>query len=116
MNEPGTNLPDASAPFDNGYTVESLRRQMNLLFAGLIITSFTVTAFLGLQARRAASDLMVITQRADEMAAISLQEAQTMQAAFGKLEEFARTHPDFQKQILSRYSFKINPGATPAKK
>lgn len=116
MNEPGTDLSNASLPLDNGDAVENLRRQVNLLFGGLMITSFTLTAYLGLQARRASSDLMALAKPAEETARISQQEAQSMQGIVVKLEEFARTHPDFQKQVLSHYRFNTNSAAMPAKK
>ena len=115
MNEPGTDLPNPR-PLDNGDTIESLRRQLNLLFAGLIISSFTLTAFLGLQARRASSDLMAFAKSTEETTWASQQEAQSLQGFVLKLEEFARTHPDFQKQILSHYRFNTNAPPAPAKK
>jgi hypothetical protein len=116
MNEPGNepqNTPRAVEPED---TVESLRRQVNLLFGGLIITSFTLTLFLGLQARRASMDLMSVQAHAAEQFRQNQQDAAAIQSVFGKLTDFARTHPDFQKQILSRYRFNTNAPAAPAKK
>jgi hypothetical protein len=116
MDTPENDLSNAARPMDNVDAIESLRRQVNLLLGGLIITSFTVTAFLGLQARRASADLMALAQPAQETARVSQQEGQSMQAFVLQLEEFARSHPDFQKQVLAHYRFNTNPPAAPAKK
>jgi hypothetical protein len=116
MNEPGNDLQTDLRSPEDAETVESLRRQINLLFGGLIITSFTLTAYLGLEARRASADLVAIQQNADQVARISQQEGQAMQSDFVKLSEFARTHPDFQKQIFAKYKFNTNSAPAPAKK
>ena len=116
MNEPGIDPQIPSGPVESQDTVESLRRQMNLLFGALIVTSFTLTVYLALQARRASMDLLVIEPRAAEAMKASQQDAASMQAVFVKLSDFARTHPDFQKQIFSKYKFNTNAVTPPAKK
>jgi len=56
MNELGNTPPDYSG--DTNEKIESLRTQMNLIFGALLVASFTLTAFLALQARRASLDLL----------------------------------------------------------
>ena len=116
MNEPGNEPQNPSRPVDSADTVESLRRQMNLLFGGLIITSFTATIYLGLEARRVTLDLPIAQQRASEITKLSQQDAGSMQPIVVKLSEFARAHPDFQKQIFFKYRFNTNAPAPAANK
>lgn len=113
MNETG-NEPQ-SHPVDNGDQIEDLRRQVNLLFGGLIVASFTLTAFLGLHARRASIDVLAAQNAADQTTRAVQQDQEAVRATFDKLKEFARTHPDFDKQVLSRFHLNTN-SATPPKK
>jgi len=120
MNESG-NEPQsgfyASRPADNADQIEDLRRQVNLLFGGLIVASFTLTAFLGLQARRASIDVLAAQNAADQIVKLAQQDDQAVGETFAKLKDFARTHPDFDKQVLSRFHLNTNsPAATPPKK
>jgi hypothetical protein len=114
MNEPENNLPAASRSVAGDENYENLRRQINLLFGALIVTSFTLTAYLGLQARRASVELLAIQPRADEATRLLQQDDASAKAAFSKLEDFGRTHPDFQARILSKYKVNTNaPMAAP---
>lgn len=112
MNEPEKDLQPIPRSVDNEEKTETLRRQINLLFGGLIITSFTVTAYLGLQARRSSMDLLAVKPRAVESLRVAQQEELSAQSIFAKLTDFARTHPDFQKQVFAKY--RINSNAPPA--
>jgi hypothetical protein len=116
MNEPGNDLPNVSRPVDAENSIEGLRRQVNLMFAALLICSFILTAFLALQAKRASADLAEIRAHAVEQYNENRQDVAAIQANYARLAEFGRTHPDFQKQILSRYVFDNNPPVQPAKK
>ena len=87
---------------------EDLSRQFNLLFVGLVITSLTLTAYLCLQAKRSASELSNLRPRADEAIRMVQQEDANVTALFTKLQDFGRTHPDFQNKILSRYRVATN--------
>ena len=116
MNEPGNDLPSASLPLESEETIESLRRQVNLLFSGLVITSFIVTAYLCLEARRASIDLMMVQPRAAEIMKLSEQDSTSAQEIYIKLSDFARTHPDFQKQIFFKYKFNPAEPAASGKK
>ena len=109
MNEPEINPASASRSMDTLETCENLRRQINLLFGALVITSFTLTAFLGLQMRRASMDYMAVKPRADEALRVFQQDNVAVQQVFAKLNEFGRSHPDFQRLILAKYKI-----ATPA--
>jgi hypothetical protein len=114
MNEPENNLQNTSRSVDSDEKYESLSRQVNLLFGALIVTSFTLTAYLGLQMRRASVELIAIQPRADEATKLIQQDDANAQSAFSKLEEFGRTHPDFQAKILSKYKVNTNaPMAAP---
>ena len=110
MNEPEITPQKTPRSADANEVHESLSRQINLLFAALIISSFTLTAYLGLEARRAWMDYNATKPQVDAALRAFQQDSASVQSALTKLQEFARTHPDFQKQILAKY--KIN-GATP---
>jgi hypothetical protein len=115
MNETG-NEPQ-SRPADNADQIEDLRRQVNLLFGALIVASFTLTAFLGLQARRTSMDAVVVQNAADQTVKTMQQDDAAIEAGFARLKEFARTHPDFDKQVLSKFHHNTNsPAAVPPKK
>lgn len=116
MNESETDLQSASRPAGNNGNCEDLRRQITLLFAGLTITSFTLTAYLGLQARRASVELIAIKPRAEDAVKLLQQDDAAAQAVFAKLTEFGRTHPDFQTKILSKYKVTAPPPAAAPKK
>jgi hypothetical protein len=109
MNEPENNLNPSVGGNDE---LESLRRQVTLLFGALVISSVTLTAYLGLQARRASVELVAVQPRSEEAIKMLQQDNAGVQAAYGKLLEFGRTHPDFQKQVLSKY--KVTSNAPPA--
>ena len=113
MNETG--IDPQSRPAGDSETIENLRRQINLLFGGLIVVSFTLTAYLGLQGRRAAMDMLVVQRAAEDTSKMVQQDDAAVEAGYGKLKEFARTHPDFDKQVLSRFHLNSN-AATPAPK
>jgi hypothetical protein len=115
MNEPANNPPDYSG--DTNEKIENLRAQMNLIFGALLVASFTLTAFLALQARRASLDLLSLQGPAAESMRLVQQDNEAVENTYGKLTAFAHTHPDFQKVVLSRFNLSTNgPPATPAKK
>ena len=103
MSEP-ENTPQSGSPVacpeTNG---EEMRRLVNILFGGMILTSFTLTAFLGVESRRATKDAAITKAQTVELTRAIQQTDADLQAAYTKLSEFARKHPDFQNQILSRY-------------
>jgi len=103
MNEPESNLQHIPRSLDAEETHESLRRQINLLFAALIISSFTLTMFLGLQARRVSIEYATTKMQAEGALRAFQENNVALQATLTRLQEFARTHPDFQKRILVRY-------------
>ena len=110
MNEPESNLTSRSV--DNGETCADLRRQINVLFGVLVVTSFVLTAYLGLEARRASAELIAVKPQAEQAEKLIAQDNAAVQAIFSKLQEFGRAHPDFQARILSKY--KVNGPATNA--
>ena len=120
MNQLENNPPTGSETNKN---IESLRSQMNLLFGALLIASFTLTAFLAVQARRASLDLLSLKGPAAESIRLVQQDNETVETTYAKLSEFARSHPDFQKVVFSRFRLSTNGApaaatapAAPAKK
>lgn len=99
----GSPVPDAEA------NSQELRRIINILFGGLILTSFTVTAYLGLQSKRAGEEAAQAKTQLNELGRAVQQEDATIQATFSKLGEFARKHPDFQNEVLSKYKINTAP-------
>lgn len=85
-----------------------LRRVVNVLFAGLVVTSFTLTAYLGLEARRAAQDADGARRVTDYWQQVVRQDDTAIQDFYSKIQEFGRTHPDFQKVVLSKYKITSN--------
>lgn len=111
MSETENDKPNAPREAELAEKSEDLRGVVNLLFAGLVITSFTLTAFLGLEARRAAVQLSYARPQAEQLIKIVQQNDANDQIIFSKLVDFARTHPDFQNKILSKYKLTENPPA-----
>lgn len=115
MSETESDLQNPSQANDSTEKFEELRRIVNLLFAGLIISSFTLTAYLGLEARRAAV-LAAATKAEAEQVDRELKQADAnVEPAVSKLVEFGHTHPDFQAKVLSKYQISTN-GSAGAKK
>lgn len=90
---------------------QDLGRLANLLFAGLVVTSFTLTAFLGLEARRASVQLSFVKPQAEQTLSALKQTSAHDEAILSRLVEFARTHPDFQNKVLSKYNIPAKPPA-----
>lgn len=116
MNEPGTIPPAAPQSNDHEAQINYLSRQVSMLFAALIVTSFTLTVFLGLEARRAARDYSAIKPQADQALKVIQQDDATVASVYSKLVEFGKTHPDFQTKVLSKYSVDTNSTAAAPKK
>ena len=113
MNEPGTDLQNAAGTAASNETVADLRGLVNLLFASLLVSSATLTTLLGVQAHRASAESAVLKAQAGQLSKAMQQEEANDKAVFAKLEEFGRTHPDFQKIVLSKYeSTTTSPAAT----
>jgi hypothetical protein len=116
MNEPDIHIQDTASANDLRGECEDLRRQVNLLFGGLLVASLTLTAFLGLQARRASAELAAVKPQAEQLLKAVQRDDAGAQATFAKLLEFARTHPDFADKVLSKYKVNTNaPAAAPKK-
>lgn len=103
MSDPEHELQNDPRAAESTENCGDLRRTVNLLFAGLIISSFTLTAYLGLEASRAAS-IAKFRKFQAETADKELKQTQAgVQAFLSKLSDFGRTHPDFQAKVLSKY-------------
>ena len=105
--------PPAHIENPNG-EIESLRSQMNLLFGCILVASLTLTAFLGLQARRSSLEALALKGPAAELTQQMRQQDVGMSNTLAKLAEFARTHPDFQKVIRFNTNTNTAPTAAPA--
>jgi hypothetical protein len=110
MNEP-ENPQSATGTGTAEENWAELRRVINLMFAGLVITSFTLTAYLAVQGRRAEIEAKDGKAHAEEAMKVIQQDDATIQVFFTKLEEYGRTHPDFQNRVLAKYKLTANPPA-----
>jgi hypothetical protein len=116
MNEPEANFQNTPASMDVHEAHESLRAQINLLFGALIVSSFILTAYLGVEAKRVWIDYNASQPQVEAAARTFQQENAAFQMDMAKLQEFGRTHPDFQKQVLAKYNILPPPAAAPAPK
>jgi hypothetical protein len=103
MNEPENN-PQSGTP-DAGLEdkCRELGRIVNVLFAALVITSFTLTAYLAVQASRTSGEATQAKAQADKYMEAVDQDNAKIRGAFDKLLEFAHKHPDFYNQVLAKY-------------
>lgn len=113
MSEFETKSPESSEIVQLREQCASLAQQTTLLFAGLVIVSFTLTAFLGLQARRAGKELDMMKPQAAQMREQSKQEAPFIQATLSRLVEYGKSHADFQP-VLAKYGIRPTNAAAPA--
>ena len=107
MNVPENNPQGLPHSMDENEVVERLRRQVNLIFGALIVSSLTLALFLGVQAREITIQDNVVKNNVNEFGRAVQQDTLNVGATFTKLAEFARTHPDFQKQVLTNYVVNI---------
>jgi hypothetical protein len=112
MSEPENAIPDSSEEVDLKQQCADLRRQTNLLRIGLVVVSVTLTAFLGLQGRRAAKDLEVLRKQANQYVEANKKEGPAVQTFAAKLLEYGKTHPDFVP-ILNKYGIRPGTNAVP---
>jgi hypothetical protein len=117
MDLPENNLQETSRTEDLREECEDLRRQVNLLFGGLVVASCTLMLYLCLQAKRAAAELKLIQPQADQVLKAVEQDNAAAEGIYAKLAEFARTHPDFQNKIFYKYKMAGTnaPAAAPKK-
>ena len=105
--------PEASQIAELKEQCENLGQQVRTLLYGLVVASFTLTAFLGLQARRAGKELLAIQPQAAQVNELSKREEVGLRTFLGQLVEFSKTHPDYAA-ILEKYKIvpvKPSPGA-----
>lgn len=114
MNEPESELQSGSGAAALEEKFAELNRVTNLLFAALVVISFTFTTYLGVLSRRTAADAAVAKQHADDALRAVQQDDAVIQAFYSRLQEFGHTHPDFQARVLSK--FKITGTNAPAGK
>lgn len=110
---PSSGVPQSSELADLKEQFAALERHTTWLFASLVVLSFTLTAFLGLQARRSGKELDMIKPQATQVIENSRQEGPQVQAFFGRLVEYGKTHPDFAP-ILTKYGLRPTNAAAPA--
>ena len=92
---------------------ESLGQQVRTLLYGLVVASFTLTAFLGLQARRAGKEVVAIRPQAAQVNEISRREEQGLGLFLGRLVDFGKTHPDYAV-LLDKYQIRVVKPPMPA--
>jgi len=111
MIEPENPSPEASDLGELKEQCAALRSQTTALLLALVVLSGTLSAYLFVQARRARVDLEAFRPQANQVAEAIKREDPAIRDFFAKLNEFGRTHPDFQP-VLSKY--KIQTPAAPA--
>jgi hypothetical protein len=95
MNEPESKMTDSSELAELRTQHEALQKQVTRLLLGLVVLSLTLTAFMGLMARRAGTELKAIRPQATQVMEISKKEEPAIQAFWGKLVNYSKSHPDF---------------------
>ena len=91
----------------------ALRRQGMILMVGLVIASFTLTAFLAVQFRRTSKDLEAVRDRRAKLQEAGKKDAQAVQALVAKLSEYGKSHPDFAA-LLAKFGIREPTNAAPA--
>src|SRR5438128_955740 len=104
MNESENENPGASTLAELKEECAGLRRQTNMLQVGLLVTSLTLTAYLGVQNVRAGKEL----EASRQILEASRQEMANIQVLVTRLNEYSRTHPDFVP-ILTKYGIRQSP-------
>lgn len=106
------NDPQAGSPsVEPEANSQDLNRLVNILFAAMILSSFTLTAYLGLQMKRASEEETAAKSQSVELAQAVRQQDASIQATYEKLSEFAHKHPEFQKDVLNKYKLSVTPPA-----
>ena len=95
---PSENLPAADAT-DWKQEYLDLQKRVNLLLFGMVILSFTLMAFLGLQSRRTSKDLEAMRPNALQIVEMNKQDGPRVDALRAKLLEYAKTHPEFATNL-----------------
>src|SRR5262249_37401836 len=90
-----------------------LGQQVKTLLYGLVVASFTLTAFLGLEARRAGKELETIQPQAMQVAETAKREESNIGNFLGKLVDFGSPPPDYAA-IPEKYNVKQRPTPTTA--
>jgi hypothetical protein len=109
MNEPENDLQSGSRLTELEGQCGELRRMVNMLFGALVLTSFSLTAYLGLQGKRAAQESVDARHELDYYAQLVQQDDAAIQTFYSRLQEFGRTHPDVVNRILSKYKVNTPP-------
>jgi len=113
MNAPETNFEGDNAAVRN--EVQSLRNTLTMTLLFTFIFSFCVNVFLGLQESVVSGQAREAQQIVSTFQSVG---AQQVVEFWGKLSDYAKTHPDFNP-VLQKYSGFINVhnnGNAPVKK
>jgi hypothetical protein len=116
MDDPQTQLAASPQGADLQEQCESLRRLVNSLLVLVFIVSLTFTIFLQRQYRFTSSQIEMISPQATQIVSEFSRNFTAMQEFVKKLNEYAKTHPDFAP-IATKYHLNevLNkPGAAPA--
>jgi len=116
MDEPQTQPAASSQVADLKEQCESLSRLVNSLLVLVFIVSLTLTIFLQRQYRFTSSQIELIGPQATQIVSEFSRNFAGMQEFVKKLNEYAKTHPDFAP-IATKYHLNevlLKPGAAPA--
>jgi hypothetical protein len=112
MNEPEKTTADAGELTELKEQLSGVSRQVNMLLVAAVVGSLTVTAFVGLQGRRAGRDLDVVRPQATQVVEANKKEEPVIQNFAQKLVEYGKAHPEFAP-IVNRYGLATNAALTP---
>ncbi len=88
----------------------TLNSQVATLLVALTVVSLTLTAFIGLQSRRAGNDLKGFRPQVTQIKEAYQKQEPTIKNLVSKLAEYGKTHPDFEP-IVKKYN--LTPATNP---
>jgi hypothetical protein len=116
MSVPENDISASGESMDLRAEVADLRRRNMVQLFALVVMSFTLTGFLGLQSRRTSHDLNAMLPQATQVVEANKVEQPRVDSLENKLYNFSKTHPDFATNLLMKYGIRLEPkgGAGPS--
>jgi hypothetical protein len=98
-----------AAPDELSDQIAGLRQQVFTLLLALIVVSGTLAAYLSYQSRAYGEDIANMKPRAMEVIQTYGQSRAKLESFVNQIIAYGQTHPDFQRQVLNKYSIKPGP-------
>lgn len=102
MSEIENNVPNPELK-DLKEQCASLSSLVSTLLVALTVISLTLTAFIGLQSRRAGKDVKAIRPRATQIIEVFQKQQPVIKKFVTQLAAYGKTHPDFAP-IMKKYN------------